>query len=90
MLSLSEPKTVAETRRQRLRGTISGQGLTGEVEPFHGEEDILVHLKGSSSQFYVVCKIWSLVIADELHGGGCLLNSAKSGQNSSELKTDEL
>ena len=38
MLSLSEPKTVAETRRQRLReglkGTISGQGLTGEMEPF--------------------------------------------------------
>ena len=30
------------------------------------------------------------MIIDELHGGGCLLNSAKSEQNSSELKTDEL
>ena len=38
MLTLAEPKTVAEMRRQRLReelkGIISGQGFTGEVKPF--------------------------------------------------------
>ena len=38
MLSLAEPKTVSEMRRPKprlgLKGTIMGQGLTREAEPF--------------------------------------------------------